>query len=67
MGWYMEKTRKINGISKWDGSEQYKAYHEGWGGYSKKSYKKKKWLIKVADKVERNSIDIKESIKKCLK
>lgn len=43
------------GISKWDAKNQYLAYHEGHGGYRKKSYRKKAWLVKVADKVKRRA------------
>jgi hypothetical protein len=52
MGWYIDKTQKLNGVSKWDAYDQYLAYHEGWGGYRAKSYNKKAWLIGVAHKVQ---------------
>jgi hypothetical protein len=52
MGWFTSKTHKINNISKWDAYGQYLNYHEGWGGYKKKSYNKKPWLLKVARKVD---------------
>ena len=52
MGWFIHKTNKINKVSKWDAYSQYLNYHEGWGGYRKKTYNKKKWLIKTAKKVE---------------
>lgn len=55
MGWFTAKTYKINGVSKWDAYGQYLNYHEGWGGYKHKSYKKKPWLIKVSRKVDRRS------------
>ena len=32
MGWFISKTYKVNGISKWDAYAQYLNYHEGWGG-----------------------------------
>lgn len=52
MGWFTSKTHKINKVSKWDAYSQYLNYHEGWGGYKKKSYNKKPWLLKVARKVD---------------
>ncbi|WP_372871724.1 hypothetical protein [Shewanella sp.] len=55
MGWFITKTHKINGISKWDAGAQYLNYHEGWGGYRRGSYKSKKWLIKVAARVDERS------------
>ena len=34
---------------------QYLAYHEGQGGWKKKSFQSKKWLIKAAKKVDSNA------------
>ncbi len=51
MGWYINQTYKINKISKWDTKAQYLNYHEGWGGYKNRSYRKKPWLIGVSNKV----------------
>jgi hypothetical protein len=55
MGWFISKTHKINGVSKWDARAQYLNYHEGWGGYRRGSYKSKAWLVKVANKVDERS------------
>ncbi len=55
MGWFIYKTNKINGVSKWDAKKQYLNYHEGWGGYKRGTYWKKRWLISVADKVDARS------------
>ena len=55
IAWYGTKSRKLSGISLWDPYNQYLAYHEGHGGFNRKSYKKKKWLISVARKVQRNA------------
>ncbi|MDR6963100.1 transglycosylase SLT domain-containing protein [Shewanella putrefaciens] len=55
MGWYINKTNKINGVSKWDARAQYLNYHEGWGGYRRGTHKSKAWLIKVANKVDERS------------
>lgn len=52
MGWYMDKSQKINGVSKWDAYAQYLNYHEGWGGYSRQSHQNKTWLLNVAQKVK---------------
>lgn len=55
IGWYMDKTQKVNGVSKWDAYNQYLNYHEGWGGYKRKTYNSKSWLIGVAQKVKTRS------------
>lgn len=52
MGWYMSKTSRLNGVSKWDAYGQYLNYHEGWGGYKRGSHLRKRWLLGVSRKVE---------------
>lgn len=51
VGWYMDKTRRINGVAMGDAVSQYLAYHEGHGGYKRGSYRSKRWLIQAARKV----------------
>jgi hypothetical protein len=65
MGWFTHKTQKINGVSKWDAYNQYLNYHEGWGGYKKKSYNKKAWLIKVSQRVDKRSKKYAAQLKGC--
>ncbi len=48
MGWYMDQSEKKLGISKWDATSQYLAYHEGHTGYSRGSHQAKAWLMRVA-------------------
>lgn len=65
MGWFISKTYKINGVSKWDAYGQYLNYHEGWGGYQRKSYLKKPWLVKVSRVVKRRSMTYAAQLNKC--
>ncbi len=65
MGWFTNKTYKINGISKWDAYAQYLNYHEGWGGYKNKSYKKKPWLMKVSRKVDNRAKQYAAQLRGC--
>ncbi len=65
MGWFISKTYKINGISKWDAYTQYLNYHEGWGGYKRRTYDKKKWLVKVAKKVNERAYTYAKQLKTC--
>tara|TARA_B100000686_G_C16647399_1_gene893589 strand:+ start:484 stop:1116 length:633 start_codon:yes stop_codon:yes gene_type:complete len=65
IGWYVSKSNKILGISKKDTYNQYLAYHEGQGGWKKKSYKSKDWLINVAKKVELNAKNYNKQLKQC--
>jgi len=55
VGWYNYKSHKRSGISRKDTYRLYLAYHEGHGGYNRSSYRKKKWLMDVARKVERKA------------
>ncbi len=52
MGWYVDKTHKVNKVSKWDAYALYLNYHEGWGGYRRGTYKNKAWLVSVARRVD---------------
>lgn len=65
IGWYGDMSYKKLGISKWDAEKQYLAYHEGHGGYKRKSYRKKPWLVKVAAKVGRRAAKYREQYGKC--
>ncbi|WP_417623264.1 transglycosylase SLT domain-containing protein [Paremcibacter congregatus] len=65
IGWYTTVSQKTLGISKWDAENQYLAYHEGHGGFKRKTYRKKAWLMKVAKKVKRNSLQYAAQLKKC--
>jgi hypothetical protein len=51
MGWYMNITRKRNNVLLSDARNQYLAYHEGHTGFSRGSYNKKAWLVRVAGEV----------------
>jgi hypothetical protein len=67
MGWFISKTHRVNGISKWHAYDQYLNYHEGWGGYKRKTYEKKAWLKKVAKRVETRSLKYAAQLKGCEK
>ncbi|MDT1064065.1 lytic transglycosylase [Paracoccus sp. CPCC 101403] len=55
IGWYMAGTSRSLGVSPDDAYNQYLAYHEGRGGYSRGSYRSKSWLKSTASRVERRS------------
>jgi hypothetical protein len=65
IGWYGNISYKTLKISKWDAYGQYLAYHEGHGGYKRRTYLKKKWLIKVAKKVKANANRYAQQLKQC--
>ncbi len=51
MGWYMDQSEKKLGLSKYDATSQYLAYHEGHTGYMRGSHQSKAWLMRVAAEV----------------
>ena len=65
IGWYGNQSKKILGVSKNDYYNQYLAYHEGHGGWEKKSFNSKKWLLNVAKKVETNTNMYNNQLKVC--
>ncbi len=55
VGWYNKQSRKLSKISRNDTYSHYLAYHEGQTGFNRKTYNKKKWLVAVAKKVQRQA------------
>ena len=51
VGWYNHQSWRRNGIDRSDAYNLYLAYHEGHGGYSRRTYRDKAWLQQVARKV----------------
>ncbi|PJD90767.1 MAG: hypothetical protein CK424_08880 [Legionella sp.] len=52
IGWYAQDAHRRADISRSDAYALYLAYHEGVGGYMRKTYLHKAWLPPVARKVE---------------
>ena len=67
IGWYISKTNGINKIPLHDSYRQYLNYYLGWGGYSKKVYKKDKKAIIFAKSVEKKSKIYKNQLIECQK
>ena len=65
IGWYTNGTQKRLKVSKWDAYGQYLAYHEGRGGYARKTYENKPWLKKVAKKVKHRALRYNKQLKTC--
>lgn len=51
IGWYNDQSHRRNHIAKNDAYNLYLAYHEGHGGFARRTYDKKAWLKPVASKV----------------
>ena len=65
IAWYVHMSQQMLGISKWDTYSQYLAYHEGQGGYRRKTYNSKPWLIKVAKKVSARASSYHTQLARC--
>jgi len=65
VGWYCNLSSKKCGIPKGDARNLYLAYHEGRGGFNRKSYNKKGWLLKVANKVQKRANRYKSQLSSC--
>ncbi|WP_099825784.1 lytic transglycosylase [Oceaniglobus indicus] len=65
MGWYMHESATRLGIPKWDAKNQYLAYHEGRGGFSRGSYNAKPWLLTVSDRVASRAVTYDAQLRSC--
>ena len=65
IGWYAYQAKRKAGIPRNDAYKLYLAYHEGVGGYQRRTYLKKKWLIAVARKVKARANRYSSQLKSC--
>jgi len=66
IGWYIKKTQHYNKIDRNDVYSIYLNYHDGWGGYKDKTYKRKRWLTDVAQKVARMEKTYAKDLRHCI-
>jgi len=67
IGWYINKTNKINKIPFNDSYRQYLNYYLGWGNYANKTYKSDKKAIIFAKSVQKQSNIYRNQLKECQK
>ncbi len=65
VAWYNNQSRVRNGIAATDVYSLYLAYHEGHGGYVRRTFDKKPWLKGVARKVERRAASYRQQLLGC--
>jgi len=65
IGWYLSRASKRLGIKLTDSYNLYLVYHEGIGGYNRKSYQNNAKLKRVAHKVEKKANLYRRQIKGC--
>ena len=67
IGWYNSVSVKRCKIRRNDTYHLYLAYHEGHGGFNRRSFKNKAWLKKVAKKVSARALRYDRQLKRCEK
>ena len=67
VGWYNRQSQKRSKIGLTSAYNLYLAYHEGHGGYNRRTYNKKAWLKTVAKKVSARAQTYGRQLKGCEK
>ena len=65
IGWYNDQSQRSNKISKSDAYHLYLAYHEGQGGFARRTYRNKQWLKDVASKVSERAVRYRQQLNGC--
>jgi len=65
IGWYNDQSQRKNKISKSDAYHLYLAYHEGQGGFARRTYRNKQWLKDVASKVSERAVRYRQQLNGC--
>jgi hypothetical protein len=67
VGWYIDQSYRSNRISKDDAYHGYLAYHEGQGGFSRRSFRNKQWLKDTATQVAARTQTFTSQLNSCEK
>lgn len=65
IAWYAAQSRRRLKVAPHDAYRNYLAYHEGWNGYARGTHKRKKWLLGVAKKVDRQANRYRAQLQRC--
>jgi len=65
VGWYNSNSTRINGIARGDAYNLYLAYHEGNGGFSRRTYADKQWLLDTAGRVQASADRYDSQFRQC--
>lgn len=65
IGWYSSQAKRKAGIAPTNTYALYLSYHEGLGGYSRRSYLHKPWLIRVSHKVSNRAQRYQAQLNSC--
>jgi hypothetical protein len=67
IGWYNRMSEKTSSIARNDTYHLYLAYHEGHGGFNRRTFRNKTWLKNVSQKVSRNANTFQNQLYGCEK
>jgi len=65
IAWYNNESVRRLGLSRNDTYSLYLAYHEGHGGFERKTYANKSWLLGVAGKVSQLASSYRAQLEQC--
>jgi len=65
VGWYADKSHELSGIALDDARNQYLAYHEGHGGFNRRTYRGKRDLLQAADRVGQHAETYRRQLRTC--
>mgnify|MGYP006276603709 FL=1 len=65
IGWYCSVSHNKLGINNFDAYNLYLSYHEGHGGFLRKTHHHKQWLLTTAQKVAERSQNFANQLKSC--
>jgi hypothetical protein len=65
VGWYNRMSVRENGIAPSDAYNLYLAYHEGNGGFRRRTYEGKGWLLQTARNVQNNASRYEAQLQGC--
>jgi hypothetical protein len=65
VGWYHNNSVRRNRIAPNDTYNLYLAYHEGNGGYARRTFERKPWLMNYARRVEQTSRNYQQQLTRC--
>lgn len=67
IGWYSTRAHHMLGIRRNDARDLYLAYHEGINGYANRSYRNKRWLLKIASHAQYLASTYQQQLNNCQK
>lgn len=65
VGWYHNSSVRLNGIAPNDAYHLYLAYHEGNGGFARRTFERKPWLMNYARRVAETSSNYEQQLNRC--